>query len=95
MFYLVCRTDAIRSLHRGHQIDSSCFPIKVELTYEEEQGNDEEEFYEYVVKKAFDMINKGYVGMHEYLVVPLGNAKLVRFKPRQSYDVTIREYEGR
>lgn len=94
MRYLVVRTDAIRSQRRAHQIDSSCFPIEVDLDISEADHGSESEVYEWIVRKAFDQINKDYVGMHTYLVIPLGGAKLVRFKPRQSYDVSVRHYDG-
>lgn len=81
MQYLVCRMDALRP--NGQMKTSEYFPMLVESYH----GSEED-----IVRKALDTINKGYVGMHEYIVVPLIDAKVVSFKPRQSYDVDTRSF---
>lgn len=83
MRYLVCRTDAVRNYNRRMPIKQSCFPIEVETSYSDAEA---------IVRLAFDTIHEGYVGMHSYLVISLDEAKIVEFKPRQSYDVDIRPY---
>lgn len=83
MKYLVCRTQALRTNGRSEQMGSSMFPIVVEsFSYDAEE----------IVKKACSTISDGYVGMHEYVVVPMEQATVVNFRPKPAYDVSVRGY---
>lgn len=84
--YLVCRKDAIRGSSR-EMISNSCFPILVE--YDSCPGDDSAES---IVRKAFDTINQGYIGMHEYIVIPMHDALLVSFRPKANYEVSVRNF---
>lgn len=85
MRYLVCRLDALRP--NGYMRTSEFFPMIVE--YNPHPG---EACAETVVRKALDSINRGYVGMYQYIVTPLDRALVVDFKPRQSYNVEVHKY---
>lgn len=88
--FLVLRKDIIRP---NQQISSSCFPIEVILTNEEvSEWSSSEEYAEFIVRKALDTFRHGYVGMYEYVVVSLFDAKIVSFKPKKSYNVEVRSY---
>lgn len=80
--YLVCRKDAIKGGGRT-TIASSCFPILVESFHSDAEG---------IVRMAMNSISKGYVGMHEYVVIPMENACVVSFKPKTQYDVEVRPF---
>lgn len=84
MKYLVCRMDGIRPYSR---IRSSELPIIVDS---EDCANRED-----IVKKALDCISRGYIGMHEYLCVPLEYASIVSFKPipQPKFSATIRNFD--
>lgn len=88
MKFLVLRSDAIR---RGQlvarMINSSCFPIEVQTPHDGVAYTSED-----IVRMAFDQINKGYVGMHEYIVVPMYEASVVRFRPKAQYEVSVSPY---
>lgn len=87
MRYLVCRLEAVRSGTRRDRIKSSEYwPIVVEV-------NDLMMNMEQIVKKALNSISVGYIGMHQYLVVPLDErASVVSFTPRPTYDTVIHPY---
>lgn len=89
MRYLVCRKDAIKRNGGTSTINSSCFPIEVEMHPDNYSYNSET-----IVRKAFDSINEGYVGMYDYVVVPLDDAKVVSFrrKPEPKYVARITNY---
>lgn len=89
--YLVCRIDAITN--GGHTtIKNSCFPILVEIDTNM-YGKDAYDA-EYIVRKACNSISEGYLGMHEYVVVRMDDAKLVKFsrKPQPEYCVDVRDF---
>lgn len=71
--YLVCRKDAVHSRNHGAQLGSSYFPVIVNMGPGAHYGED-------IVTKACDSLFPGYVGMHEYIVVPLDEARIVEFK---------------
>jgi hypothetical protein len=81
MRYMVCRLEGLRP---HNQISSSLFPIVVEA---DEYANPED-----VVRKALGLISENYVGLHSYVVARLQDAVVVRFRPRQDYDVEVRSY---
>jgi hypothetical protein len=86
MDFLVCRKDALRPNPRMRTSDF--FPMVI--SYEWHPGTT----YEDIVRDALDSIKQGYVGMHEYIVVPLENAHIVSFKPRHDYYTEIRRWKN-
>jgi hypothetical protein len=80
--YMVVREDAIRV-----ESFASCFPIIVE--YPDWKPGFAGPEPENIVRKACDMINPGYLGKHSYIVIPMDNAYLVSFVPKQQYDVEL------
>lgn len=82
MEYLVLRSESVRP-HGGIK-SSDHFPMIIDV-----KGLVNPEI---VVKRAFDTIKTGYVGMHEYLVIPMDAAIIVGFSPRTDYNVNIRSF---
>lgn len=88
MKYLVLRSNAIKRRHPTNTLSSSCFPIEVEM------DNYGSHSVEDILNKAFDLINEGYRGKYEYIVVPMIDAKVVSFrKPQPEYEVRISNYD--
>lgn len=85
MKFLVCRSQAIRP---NNQVGTSCFPILVEAP--------PTALMEEVVRKAFDTISPGYIGMHEYIVVPMNDAQIVSFsrRPQPEYWVKVENFNS-
>lgn len=91
MKYLVLRSNAIqRKGSNLGMLGSSCFPIEVETRRDGIAYTAED-----IVRMAFDQINEGYVGLHEYIVVPMYVAQVVNFrcKPRPEYEVVTSPYD--
>ena len=88
MKYLVCRKDALRP---GNVINSSAFPILVDMTGTG-RPDSPEAFYEAVVMKAFGQFGENYVGKHEYIVIPMNHAQVVTLRPKPSYIVSCERY---
>lgn len=66
---------------------SEYFPMVVE------NDDDASLSYEEIVLKALHAIDPGYVGMHEYFVIPMHLAKVVAFHPpKPKYEVSIRDF---
>lgn len=88
--FLVVRADGIK---RGGtaQLDSSCFPIEVEIeAYLGEAITPED-----IVRRACDQLSDGYVPKAgvSYVVVPMDTAKRVHFRrPQPQYDVFVENY---
>lgn len=70
--YLVCRKDAV---HPHPSLSSSFFPVIVEMGPGDHWGED-------IARKACESVFPGYIGMHEYIVVPLDEARVVEFSKR-------------
>lgn len=85
MKYLVMRKEIIKGPHIGASLQSSCFPIEVEVL-----GGISDES---IVRMALDKINPGYIGMYDYVVVPMDRATVVSFrKPQPQYEVHVDTY---
>lgn len=81
MEYLVCRLDAIRP--NGRMRSSEYFPMIVETNSTDP---------EVIVRQALNTINRNYVGLHEYFITPMHMAQVVSFKPRNDYNVEVRDF---
>lgn len=90
MKFLVIRNDAIHRKGRKSQMNSSMFPIEVEVNSLRAMEYSSEQ----IVRMALDTINPGYVGMYEYVVVPMFNASVVQFRPvKPQLDVQVKAYD--
>ena len=85
MRYLVCRLDGIKTERHRKPINSEYWPMVVDIpSFDAENMS-----MDAIVRRALDLIKPGYVGMHDYLLVPLNqDAVVVSYKHKPAYEVS-------
>lgn len=92
MKYLVMRTDVIKP--KGHIRNSDYWPLLVTINSQEGAPNtSRNEFYEYVLRKALDVVSESYNPNYQYTIVSMSNAVNIQRKPVEpEYRVTLEEF---
>ena len=80
MQYMVCRKDAVE----GTMKTSALFPVIIEAGVADDYGD--------IALRAMQKRWPGYIPSNKsYYVIPLVAAKIVTFRPKRDYDVTVEE----